>query len=427
MEFDLKLQQFVDWKVYNVTPIKNKFGYRVVLIYADGTKMPQQKSGFSTKKAANADRDKTLGELYSGTYVVYSNVKVKDFMLFWLEKEMRPRITSGSYETYSNIVNNHVIPAMGNIKMTEIKRSHIQSLYNEEAAASVSIARLVKTVMNTSMQYAVNKKIISINPTIDVALPKQVEKKAYHTRNIDTQKTLNMEQVLTLIEASKDTPIHIQVLFAVLLGLRRCEINGVKYSDIDYINRTLKVQRQLGKKPNTTAGDFPAKTFTKQEIGLKTPSSYRTIPIPDYVFEAILEERKAYEKNRRRRSGTFQDLDYICCSAYGRPRSKDFHWKHYKKLLEDNGLPDIRWHDLRSTFCTILLKNNFNPKAVSQLMGHAKEIITIDVYGDTAEIIEDCLDDLQPFIDEVIPKEESESGTDFSEDDYIDNISEFLR
>ena len=167
--------------------------------------------------------------------------------------------------------------------------------------------------------------------------------------------------------------------------------------------RTLKVQRQLGKKPNTTAEDFPAKTFTKQEIGLKTSSSYRTIPIPDYVFEAILEERKVYEKNRRRRSGTFQDLDYICCSTYGRPRSKDFHWRHYKKLLEDNGLPDIRWHDLRSTFCTILLKNNFNPKAVSQLMGHAKEIITIDVYGDTAEIIEDCLDDLQPFIDEVIP------------------------
>ncbi len=422
----LKLQQFVDWKVYNVTPIKNKFGYRVVLIYADGTKIPQQKSGFATKKAANTDRDKTLGELYSGTYVVYTSVKVKDFMLFWIEKEMRPRITSGSYETYSNIVNNHVIPAMGNIRMTEIKRSHIQSLYYEEAAASASIARLVKTVMNTSMQYAVNKKIISINPTIDVALPKQVEKKAYHTRNIDTQKTLNMEQVLTLIEESRETPIHMQVLFAVLLGLRRCEINGVKYSDIDYINRTLKVQRQLGKKPNTTAEEFPAKTFTKQEIGLKTPSSYRTIPIPDYVFEAILEERKVYEKNRRRRSDTFQDLDYICCSTYGRPRSKDFHWRHYKKLLEDNGLPDIRWHDLRSTFCTILLKNNFNPKAVSQLMGHAKEIITIDVYGDTAEIIEDCLDDLQPFIDEVIPKEESESGTDFSEDNYIEQISEFL-
>lgn len=146
-----------------------------------------------------------------------------------------------------------------------------------------------------------------------------------------------------------------------------------------------------------------------------------------FTYREIYARQIEYEKNRRRRSGTFQDLDYICCSTYGRPRSKDFHWKHYKKLLEDNGLTNIRWHDLRSTFCTILLKNNFNPKEVSQLMGHEEEIITIDVlYGDTAEIIEDCLDDLQLFIDDVIPKEENESGTDFLEDDYIEQISEFF-
>lgn len=425
MEFDLKLQQFVDWKVYNVTSIKKKYGYRVLLIYADGSEISQQKSGFETKKAANADRDKTIGELYSGTYVVYANVKVKDFMLFWLEKEMRPRITSDSYVSYANIVKNHIIPAIGTMKMTELNRGHVQTLYNEEAAVSVWSARQVKTVMNTSMRYAVSKKIISISPTSEVELPKRVEKQKYHTRSIDEKKTLNIQQILTLIEASKETPIHMQVLFAVLLGLRRCEINGVKYSDIDYINRTMRVQRQLGKKPNTKAEDFPAKTFTKQEIGLKTPSSYRTIPIPDYVFEAILEERKIYERNRRRRSTTFQDLDYICCSSYGRPRSKDYHFQHYKKLLRENNLPDIRWHDLRSTFCTVLLKNNFNPKAVSQLMGHAKEIITIDVYGDTAEIIEDCLEDLQPFIDEVVPQEK-ENSTDFSCDRYLDEMKEFF-
>lgn len=98
--------------------------------------------------------------------------------------------------------------------MTELKRSNVQKVYNEATDYSISIARLVKTVMNTSMRYASNRKIIE-------------------------------------------------------LGLRRCEINGVKYSDIDYINRTLKLQRQLGKKPNTKAEYFPAKTFTKQEIGLK--------------------------------------------------------------------------------------------------------------------------------------------------------------
>ena len=112
--------------------------------------------------------------------------------------------------------------------------------------------------------------------------------------------------------------------------------------------------------------DFKKKTYTKQEIDLKTDSSYRTIPIPDYVFNAILEQRKIYEKNQKRRKKEFQDLGYICCSSYGRPRSKDFHWQHFKKLLQDTGLPDIRWHDLRSSFCTILLKNNFSPKAVSK-------------------------------------------------------------
>ena len=78
-------------------------------------------------------------------------------------------------------------------------------------------------------------------------------------------------------------------------------------------------------------------------------------------------------------------------------------------------------NNLRATYCTILLKNDFNPKAVSKLMGHAKEIITIDVYGDKQEIIEDCLEVLEPFIDEVIPEEEEEF--DLSAMDYMDSVA----
>lgn len=409
MKFDLSLQQYVEWEVSNVMPLKGKFGYRVFLIYMDGSKKPQQKAGFATEKEANAARDKTIGELYSGTYVVYANVQVKDFLKFWVEVDIQNRVASSeTYETYSGIVNNHIIPVLGGKKMVELNRGDIQKLYNQKADYSVSVARLVKTVMNVSMQYAVDKKVIAENPAEGVALPKKVSKKKYHTRNIDTQKTLTMDQILVLLEASRDTPIHMQVLFNVLMGLRRREINGVKFSDVDYINRTLKVQRQLGKKIGSKKEDFAPKTFTKQEVRLKTPSSYRDLPIPDYVFEAILEQRKIYERQKSRRTGTFQDLDYICCSSYGRPRSKDFHWTHYKKLLADNGLPDIRWHDLRSTFCTILLKNDFNPKAVSKLMGHAKELITMDVYGDNKGIIADCVDELQPFIDEVMPDMETD-------------------
>ncbi len=102
-------------------------------------------------------------------------------------------------------------------------------------------------------------------------------------------------------------------------------------------------------------------------------------------------------------------MGYVCCSSYGRPRSKSYHFKHYKKLLKDNDLPDIRWHDLRASYCTLLLKNDFNPKAVSKLMGHAKEIVTIDVYGDNKEIIRDCVPEISDFINRVIPKDDDGS------------------
>ena len=206
-----------------------------------------------------------------------------------------------------------------------------------------------------------------------------------------------------------------QILFAVLMGLRRSEINGLKYSDVDYIHRTLRVERQLGKKPNSKAEDCAPKMLTKQEIKTKTPAGVRELPIPDYVFEAILEERKTYEKNRRRRPKEFRDWNYICCSTYGNPRSKGFHQKYYKDLLKSLDLPDIHFHQLRNTYATILLKNSFNSKGVSHLLGHAKEIISVDVYGDTQEIIEDCLDILEPFIEEVIPKERKDQYYDYSE------------
>ena len=174
------------------------------------------------------------------------------------------------------------------------------------------------------------------------------------------------------------------------------------------INRVLRVERQLGRQLGSSREDFEAKTFTKQEVRTKTHSSMRTLPIPDVVFQEILHERQIYEKNRSRRKDTFQDLDYICCSSYGRPRSKNYHWTYFKKLLEENHLPDIRWHDLRSTYCTLLLKNNYSPKAISQLMGHSKEIITVDVYADNSNLIAESVPELEQFMEEVLPERREE-------------------
>lgn len=402
---DLQLKNYVDWRVSQVMPVRSDFGYRIFLKYPDGSEKTQQKSRFGTEKEANKARERTIAELYNGTFVVYAKIKVADFMMFWLEMDLKKR--TNSHETYYNycgIVKNQIIPILGKKKMKDVTRGDIQELFNTKADYSRAIAEQVKTIMNVSFHYAVTIKVISVSPVEGIGLPKiekSQQKSGFRTRNIDTQKTLTMEQILVLLEKSRDTPIHMQVLFGVLMGLRRSEINGVKYSDIDYINRILKVERQLGRVHNAKKEDFAPKTFTKQEVGLKTKSNYREVPIPDYVFEEILKERQVYEANRNRRKREFQDLDYICCSAYGRPRSKGFHCKYYKQLLAESGLPDIRWHDLRSTYCTLLLKEEFNPKAVSKLMGHAKELITMDVYADNRESIADGVPEIEEYMNMV--------------------------
>ncbi|MCD8082837.1 MAG: site-specific integrase [Clostridiales bacterium] len=426
---DFVLKDYVDWDVKPVfkKADRGKYVYRISLVFSDGSKHIRQSGYFETKKEAEADRKIKMGMLANGTYIVNDKVKLAEFLNYWLEYDIRKRVgSSNTYESYANIARRHIIPIMGGKRLLDIHKGDIQRLYQDRAEFSKYIARQTKVVMNVSMRYAVKNKLLAVNPAEGISLPKTVESKPYHTRNIDTTKTLNFEQILTLLEASRNTPIHMQVLFNVLMGLRRQEINAVKYSDVDYISRTLSVERQLGRQLDREPNAEKKKSTTKSELPLKTDSSKRILPIPDYVFEAILQEREKYEKNRSRRSTRFVDSDYICCSTLGKPRSKDFHWPHYKKLLKDAGLPDIRWHDLRSSYCTLLLKSDFNPKAVSRLMGHAKELITMDVYGDNANIIPDDIPELDAYIEDVMPKNVSEtevgdtiSGIEIDVDEYL--------
>lgn len=162
---DLQLKNYVDWRVSQVMPVRSDFGYRIFLKYLDGSEKAQQKSGFKTEKEANKAREKTIAELYNGTFIVYPKVKVADFMIFWLETDLKKR--TDSYETYYNysgVVKNHIIPILGKKKMAEVTRGDIQELFNTKANYSRSVAEQVKTIMNVSFRYAVTIKVISVSP-----------------------------------------------------------------------------------------------------------------------------------------------------------------------------------------------------------------------------------------------------------------------
>lgn len=406
----LQQKVYIDYQVKNVIQIKNKYGFRMILTWEDGITQIVQRSGFSTKKIANDARDKTIVELHNGSFILEKTVYLKEYYIEWLEVVMKPRIKHSTYDVYKNIVYNHLIPFLGHLRMTDINRSHIIDFYNKTASKSHSVVKVAKTVVKTGLQYALNNKLISVDASKDVELPKQIKKNKYRTVEIKTDKTLTVDQVKTLIEASKKTPIYLEVMFASLMGLRKSEIRGLKYDDIDYVSRTIKIQRQLGRAANIDFDTLRKGTITKQEISVKTFSSNRELEIPDILLDAILERNKQYEKQKNRRINDtinpFRDLDYICCSTYGNPRSTGFIQQYWKNLLKSCTLPNIRFHDLRATYCTFLVKENFNLKAISKMMGHASEIISVDVYTDNYQIANGCLEQLEPFIEKVLPKKE---------------------
>lgn len=409
---------YIEYTVKSVQQIKSKYGYRVVLRYADGSEVIQQDSGYVEKKDAEEARIICEAELIQGTYLANGNILLKDFMKdCWLE-EIRTNVTVNTMDSYASVVKNHVIPLLGNKRIKDINRADIVRLYKTVFAFSESVARLTKTVMKTFLDFAVSRKAAKVNVALDISLPKGAKKQvAYHSRTINADKTLSYDQVLRLIETAKGTPLYVPILLAVVCGLRISECIAVKYSDINFIDRELMVKRQLGRDPKKPKEAVNKKEYTKQEIPVKTNSSYRTIKLPDIVFNAILEERNLYKKRKNRRKREFQDLDYIVCSTYGRPRSKGYIYAPYKELLVKAGLPDIRFHDLRSTAITQLLLNDASLKAVATNMGHEHEIVTVDSYTDKRKLSIVKLDRLDDFIEKVRP--DNVTGTDNS---YLSEI-----
>ena len=169
------VKKYIDFKVYSVTRIKNKYGFRIVFTLSDNSLSVRQKSGFSTKKEANRFRDIVIIELYNGTFVMDDRVTTEDFMTYWLEEFMKKKITNDSYDTYKNVIYNHINPKIGKIRLSVLNKSHVQNLYQEIYKESLSTAKLCKTILKSSLNQALCENLVSSNVAEDIKLPRKEE------------------------------------------------------------------------------------------------------------------------------------------------------------------------------------------------------------------------------------------------------------
>jgi integrase len=184
------------------------------------------------------------------------------------------------------------------------------------------------------------------------------------------------EQVQQLLAAARGHRLEALFILALASGLRRGELIGLKWQDINFLTGTLQVRRILTRVPSK----LPGKGYVEAEP--KAEKGRRSILLPPFVIEALKQHRAKQLESKLKAGSAWQDHDYVFCTSIGTHLNptRDI-LDQLKASLKKAGLPDIRFHDLRHSSATMLLGMGVHPKIVQEILGHSQISMTMDTYS----------------------------------------------
>ena len=406
----------VSWKFRDtITPVRKAFAYRFTLIFSTGIECPMQRGGYLTKTEALKAKEFTIAELHSKKFIPFAYT-VKEFFDFWLYYYMVDvkDIAYNTFCSYHNIIYNYVLKTWDpDLKMKDIDRTDIKKVLDSIEAKGT--LRLSYTVLRGAFSYAASHQITKINPAIvAIRMKKKAEKKAYNQAIRNGTETfkkkqypiLSVPQISHLLLTCKNTypDMYMPLLLSLTTGLRISEVIAIKFPDIDWWEGELCVSRQLGR--SLSNDGFDEERMCTQEIKTKSRSGNRNVPLANFVIEELIVARHKYE-TLQKSTPDFQDLDFVCFKENGTPYHRNSFKKAFKALLVECNLPDMRWHDLRHTYATVLKENEISLKAISVYLGHQSISITEEVYINPLEDpVYDCEKAISAFISDILPQKE---------------------
>jgi integrase len=276
----------------------------------------------------------------------------------WLADVARPTIRATTHVSYKGIIDNHISPRIGGIKLDKLTPAHVQGLYSalERDGASATTRRHCHVVLNRALKQAVKWGMIPRNVCSAVERPRDEEKEI---------QPLTAEQAQALLKAAAGDRLEAFYVVAVTTGMRLGELMGLQWGDVDLEAGAIQVRRTL----QEVSGKFAL-------VETKTKKSKRKVDLPKLAVDALHEHRKRQFAAGHLASG------YVFTDTHGgHLRRSNVHRYSYKPLLKRAGLPEIRFHDLRHTAATLLLLDGVHPKVVQERLGHSKIGITLDTYS----------------------------------------------
>lgn len=322
-----------------------------------------------TKDEVEKKLIKVLHSVHTGTYTETSKIILAKYFENWL-RDIKPDLTPQTYAGYEIIVNKHLIPKLGNIHLNKLQPIHIQNYITEarkEGRADGKGGLSSRTILhhyrllNRALKNAVKLQLITRNvcDAVDSPRPDKFE-----------PTVPERDAFITILEAAKDTKYEVPVYLAATTGMRRGEVLGLKWEDINFENSTLRVMRAL--------------SITEEGLELKAPKtkkSKRTIVLAPTMIDVLTKHKARQAECKLLLGKDYKKNDLVVCLDDGQPIHPNSFSDGFHDFLKNNKLPRIRFHDLRHTHATQLLELGIHPKIVSERLGHSTINITLDTYS----------------------------------------------
>lgn len=329
-----------------------------------------------TRAEVAAELTKVLAKKIDGLPVDASKQTVGEFLDAWLEDVAKPTVRPRTYDCYSDIVERHIKPALGGVRLSKLSPQHLQKLYREKQEAGLThTVRLCHAVLHRAFGQAAKWGLIVRNPA-DLVDPPKVPKKEFTP--------LSPEEAQRFLVAAEGDRFYALYVLAITCGLRQGELLGLKWEDIDLERGTLQVRRQLqwvraeGEERMGRKRVEPKWVLTEP----KSAKSRRVVTLPAVAVAALKKHKVRQMEERLRLGEVWQDLGFVFTTPIGTPQDASNLLKHsFYPLLEKAGVPRIRFHDLRHTCATVLLAQGVHPKLVQEQLGHSQISLTLDTYS----------------------------------------------
>lgn len=341
----------------------------------------------STHEEVRIKLNEILNEIAKGTYVEPKKDTLETWLNEWLVTYALPTVKQSTYISYEGYVRLHLVPELGNIKLSALSTEQIQRFFNKKKrdnngkkGLSPKTLRNIYNMFNSTLEQAVFSKHIATNPLHGVKLP-SAEKKEIEILSAEEQSILQQA-----VLASEELPAF-GIIFTLSTGVRLGELIGFQWGDVNMTKKTIRVRRTVGRLQKV---DENGKLLSKNagtpttEIVIRSPksiTSQREIPLFDELWDGLMEYREKQQEIFEAFGNNFDNSTHIFCMPTGKVYDPRTYEDLFKRTLKAAELPGINFHALRHSFATRALEAGMDIKVLSSILGHAQASTTLNLYG----------------------------------------------